>query len=253
MSVYSMYFSPTGGTKKVMDLLAGQLGEYTVIDLCSREEDFGKFQFEKDDVCLIGVPSYGGRVPETALERIRRMKAGNAAAVLVAVYGNRAYDDTLLELEEEALKAGYRVIAAVAAVAEHSIMHEFAKGRPDSADEEELAGFAAEIKKRLEEGSQTLQSKLPGNHPYREYKGVPLKPSAGKECNKCGLCARECPTGAIPEADPSKTDTDQCISCMRCISICPNQARSLNKMLLFGTVQKLKKACESRKTNELFL
>ena len=50
-----------------------------------------------------------------------------------------------------------------------------------------------------------------------------------------------------------KADTEKCISCMRCVAICPKKARKLNKVLLFAASQKMKKACGGRKKNELFL
>ena len=92
MSVYSIYFSPTGGTEKVMDILADVWKVDAQIDLSVLEDDYENYQFNQEDICLFGVPSYGGRVPDAALARIRKMKAGNASAVMVVAYGNRAYD-----------------------------------------------------------------------------------------------------------------------------------------------------------------
>ena len=94
---------------------------------------------------------------------------------------------------------------------------------------------------------------LPGSYPYREYKGVPLKPTAGKECTGCGLCAELCPVGAISVKEPKKTDTKLCISCMRCIDVCPNKARKLNSILLKAASKKMEVSCEKRKENELFI
>lgn len=104
----------------------------------------------------------------------------------------------------------------------------------------------------MEAGALTGELRLPGNRPYREYGGVPMKPQSGRSCIKCGLCAKECPVGAIPYDRPNKTDTDTCISCMRCISVCPQKARSVSKILLGAGSMKLKKACSERKKNELF-
>ena len=106
-------------------LLAEAFDGVTVIDLCDRQGDFGAFSFTEKDVCLVAVPSYGGRVPDAAAQRLGRMNGGGARAVLVAVYGNRAIDDTLLELKDILTAQGFRPVAAVAAVAEHSTMHQF--------------------------------------------------------------------------------------------------------------------------------
>jgi Dissimilatory sulfite reductase (desulfoviridin), alpha and beta subunits len=80
-----------------------------------------------------------------------------------------------------------------------------------------------------------------------------MKPRTDKTCQQCGLCARKCPVGAIPLGNPSKTDAGKCISCMRCIVVCPQKARSVSKTLLAAGSLKMKKVCSVRKGNELFV
>lgn len=254
MSVYNIIFSPTGGTQKAADLFTEAFcPDSTCIDLTNPETDFQAFSFCENDTCIISVPSYGGRVPAIAASRLRQMNGGAAAAILIVVYGNRAYDDTFTELQDTLTEAGFSCVAAVAAVAEHSIMRQFAAGRPDAQDEKELADFAKTIRSKMDSGALSAHLNLPGNRPYREYSGVPMKPQTGKSCNKCGLCAKKCPVRAINAADPSKTDTQSCISCMRCIAVCPQKARSVSKALLAAGSMKMKKSCGSYKKNELFL
>lgn len=96
------------------------------IDLTDAKEDFSAVAFARDDVAVIAVPSYGGRVPDLAAERIRRIHGSQVRCIIVCAYGNRAYEDTLLELNDVAERSGVRVIAAVGAVAWHSIMHQYA-------------------------------------------------------------------------------------------------------------------------------
>ena len=254
MSVYDIVFSPTGGTEKVSDLFTKAFcGESSHIDLADRSKDFSAYSFCGEDVCIVSVPSYGGRVPAAAASRLGRMKGNGAKAVLIVVYGNRAYEDTFAELQDILEAAGFSCAAAVAAVAEHSIMRQFAAGRPDAEDEKELADFAGSVRARLDTWSGQSRLTLPGNRPYREFGGVPLKPRAGKNCVRCGLCAEKCPVGAIPSDTPSETDAAKCISCMRCIAVCPGKARGISPVLLAAVGMKMKKACSGRRENQLIL
>ena len=54
MNVYSLYFSPTGGTKKIMDILAAAWKNKTELDLSIPDKNYGIYRFQRGDVCLIG-------------------------------------------------------------------------------------------------------------------------------------------------------------------------------------------------------
>ena len=142
-----MCFSPTGGTRKVLNILANELGTFQEIDFSLPRKNYGMYRFERGDVCLVGVPSFGGRVPERALKNLTRVKADHGAAILVVTYGNRAYDDTLLELRKAMEGCGFRVVAVIAAATEHSIMHRYGTGRPDARDKKELKAMIKPIQK----------------------------------------------------------------------------------------------------------
>ena len=251
MANYNIHFSPTGGTKKVADILTSAFGEtWQEIDLC---REVAPVALSAEDVCLVSVPSYGGRVPSIAIGRLQAIRGNGAKAVLNCVYGNREWEDTLTELQDTLEAQGFVCAAAVAAVAEHSIFRQFAAGRPDADDAAELAGFAAKIKEKLAVGTFGNLN-LAGSHgTYKEYGGVPFKPEGNKKCTGCGICAENCPVDAIDPADPRKTDKDKCISCMRCVSLCPSHARDFNTLVMKGAAAAMAPKLGGHKENHLFL
>ncbi len=253
MKIYEITFSPTGGTKKVVDSLANELGrDITSVDLSDSNEDLHEFSLKNEDIAIIAVPSYSGRVPATAAERISRIQGNGAKAIIICVYGNRAYEDTLVELQDIVQKNGFSVVAAVAAIAEHSIAHKYAKDRPDKDDNRLLKEFAAKINEKLKKKDFSTPE-IPGNRPYRKAGNAGIVPKPTKACTQCGLCASRCPVGAIDKNNPAKVNRKACISCMRCVSVCPHQARKINGLLLAIVNMMLKKACSIRKECELYI
>lgn len=254
MKFVQVIFSPTGGTARAAEIITLAWDKTAeTIDLSDPSVDFSKFSFEPEDVVLIALPSYGGRVPAIAAERMSRLKGNSANGVLLCVYGNRAYEDTLAEMSDLAKSCGFRVAAAVAAVAEHSIMHQYAAGRPDDGDARELKAYAEKILEKIKTGTAGSEPKVPGNRPYKKAGGAGMVPKATKGCTECGLCAKQCPVQAIDPNDVKKTDAGTCISCMRCVAKCPNDARKINSGMVAAASLAMKKACSVRKECELFL
>lgn len=253
MRAYTMSFSPTGGTKKILDILAEEFGMPEDIDFSLPGKDYGMYRFEPGDVCLVGAPCFGGRIPKAAIENFTKVRAQGAAAVVVVSYGNRAYEDALLELRKAMEGCGFKVVAAVAAVAEHSIMRQYGQGRPDDDDRRDLRSMAKDIRRILLKPDSWKDFYVPGRFPYKEYHTIPMVPETDSSCKGCKKCAALCPVAAISREKPNETDSGRCVSCMRCVQVCPEHARQVNKLMLFGASMKLKKACSGRKENEMYL
>lgn len=254
MKAVQIVFSPTGGTQKAADsIMESWEAPITKIDLTDAVTDYSNFNLEKEDIVLIAIPSYGGRVPALAAQRLAKIHGGQAQCVIVCVYGNRAYEDTLIELKDITEQCGFQIAAAVSAIAEHSIMHQYAAGRPDQNDKDELSRFGKKIFDKINDGLSTSLLQVPGNHPYKEAGGAGLVPKADGKCISCGLCADRCPAQAIRKESLKTADSKKCISCMRCIVQCPKTARKVNGAMVSAAALAMRKACSERKKNELFI
>lgn len=213
------HFSPTGGTKKVVDAIAAGFGT-PVQQMDLTKADASAVLGENDGLMLV-LPVFAGRVPQIALERLSVLKANGQKAIAVAVYGNREYDDALLEMKDALEARGFRVVAAAAFIAEHSIVRSIAAGRPDAEDMALCRKFAADVMAKADDAPSV---QVPGNDPYVELKPSPFHPAADESCIRCGVCAEQCPLGAISADAPNKTDPELCINCMRCVQVCPGSA-----------------------------
>ena len=255
--VTSVYFSPTQSTKRVAERIAARLGiSSESVDLTDARKRRPDYSFTENEAVVVGIPVYGGRVPATAAERLRKLHGRQTPAILVVTYGNRAYEDALIELKDILTEQGFRPAAAAAVVTQHSIVPKFAEGRPDKEDLRRLDHVAADVRTKL----QTLPSnyELPelevkGNRPYRPYHVMPLKLKVSSSCSGCGTCIRKCPVQAISRTDSRVTDEQRCIACMRCVSVCPTGGRKLGTLMQLAITQKLKKVCAARKEPEFFV
>lgn len=143
MTIHQIAFSPTGGTRRVSELLCSGIETKSILtELCVKEEELCLPSIAAGDLVVVSMPVYAGRVPALAVERLNAVESNGATCVIVAVYGNRAYEDALVEMQDVATAQGFNVVAAVAANAEHSICRMYGAGRPDAADAGELASLA---------------------------------------------------------------------------------------------------------------
>lgn len=246
MEVY--YFSPTGGTKKVSDIFATAVGKNVVWhDLGDKQTTTKQPQGE---LIIVAAPVFAGRIPSVVREKIKTLAGEGKKAVTIAVYGNRAYEDALLEMNDILMQGGFTVIAAAAFVAQHSIVPEVGAGRPDSEDRKEIRAFAEAVKN----STSAENIHVPGNRPYRPGMNVQVAPLSLPSCTACGACAKICPTDAISNVDGKMaTDAAKCILCMACIHACPLQARILPPPLQEKTDNMLAAFRDIRNKNEVFL
>ncbi len=253
---WAVYFSPTYTTKNTVRQIAGVVsGSVTEFDITDNFADMDGLNFNGNDFVIIGIPVYSGRVPELAKNIIMKMKGNNTPIALVATYGNRHYDDALLELKTITQSNGFVVVAAAAFVTEHSVVQKYGKGRPNNEDVKVINTFGESVKNKLNiwDISNHTDLKIPGNLNYRKYMSIPIKPHVSSKCIKCGLCAEKCPAGAIPADSPNMTDKSKCVTCVRCVRLCPQKARSFYGFEKLMAEVSLYGKCKTEKQPEIFI
>lgn len=271
-SVRCICFSPTGTTKKITESITQGMGPEVVevIDITKRSQRNTQPLVCKEDIVILATPVYYGRVPEEILPYFTLIRATQTPVVIVAVYGNRAFEDALKELHDIAVDAEFIPVAAGAFVAEHSYSskaYPIAPNRPDESDIRKAKEFGAAIRQKLQnvKSSGHLNAiTIPGQLPYIEPVNlnmikearsfVSLTPEADvSKCTQCGQCAEVCPTGAISPDDVTQTDRWQCLICFACVKTCPEEARQMNEPNFQAAIQAIQQNCQDRKEPEIFL
>ena len=167
-NVTSIFFSPTGSTQRLVSMLSKPFpSKPREVDITPYTQRGLSMDFGPDDLVLFGVPVYGGRIPSPAVQTLRRMQGSRTPAVLVAAYGNREYDDALLELADIAAANGFIPFAAAALIAEHSIMHSVAAGRPDAQGAKKVEALGTQLGKQRSTSEAHSPGSVKGPRPYK--------------------------------------------------------------------------------------
>jgi len=250
MKVTTLYFSATYTTKRVVEAVAAGLSNEVASYDITNDTATDTVIIPREELLVVGVPVYAGRVPAMAAERLLRFKGEKTPAVVVAVYGNRHYDDAVLELHDMMTECGFRTVAAGAFIAQHSIFPKVGAARPDDEDLAEIKSFAEKSLAVLAGDFGAIN--IPGNRPYKVPGGIPIWPTASRKCNGCGACAKLCPTGAIDPVAPKSVNKEKCIKCGRCIVVCPTKARRFYGIKYSLAAARFNAAFAARRANEMW-
>jgi ferredoxin len=262
-SVKLVCFSPTGTTKAIVKGVARGINQNMVelIDITAPDARKQYLRTSANELLVIAVPVYMGRVPAILIEWLQSIKAANTPTVCIVVYGNRVYEDALLELKDILIKCGCIPVACAAYIGEHSFSSSeipIAEGRPDAGDLNNAALFGRKISEKLisiSSADHIADVTIPGSYPYR---GDPALWSVdfievSNECIQCGICTDGCPVGAIDSKDSNLIDKEKCITCCACIKNCPQNARTMKPGPVKDAAMRLNKLYKERKEPVFFL
>jgi ferredoxin len=257
-----IYFSPTGTTQKVLESIAKGITVEDVehINLTLPQGARQTIPPFSDEFVIIGAPVYGGRLPVDAINRFKQLKANKTLAILIVVYGNREFEDALLELKNLAIELGFKPVAGGAFIGEHSFATKdvpIANGRPDSLDIQKAMDFGAKIKDKvtaLQSPDAQMDLEIPGRFPYEGgARSMTVAPVTREDtCTVCGTCASVCPTAAISVDGSVATKIELCIRCCACIKSCPTGARVWEDSMMKNIANWLNENCRTRKEPQIF-
>ena len=251
MTIVEIFFSPSGTSKKVSNQIASNFSQEK--EECNLLIFNSEKQLDTDDIAIVTMPVFAGRLPKTASERLSKIKGNNTPAIAVVNYGNAHVTDSLLELTDLLNENNFNIIAAASTISHHSIFDGVAVGRPDEKDIEKINDFAQKCMEKIET-NESLSAEIPGNRPYTGYKQLPFVVDCDETlCAFCYDCVSICPEHAIPDDDPVDTDLDLCSRCTACISICPEDARMFTGDAFEGKKPEFEKANSERKEPEFYL
>ena len=270
-SVKLVYFSPTRTTKTVVREIARGIDRCTVeeLDITRPGARTQPLRTSENELLIVGVPVYMGRIPALSAEWLHAIQAHNTPVVCVVVYGNRAYDDALLELTDILAERGCKPIAGAAFIGKHSFSTAdtpTAEGRPDAGDLKYAERFGQKIQETFRSVSSATQlslPKIPGCHPYRQQPCHPYRRdtvfwnvdfiAVSDACIQCGICAEGCPVGAIDAENSRAIDTKHCITCCACIRHCPHHARTIKPGIVRDASLRVYTLYNERKEPECFI
>ena len=251
------FSSPAGSTRKIGWAIKETLEElgrdFILTDLGRERNSLATIQnfTGGDPFCLfIGTPVLRDLAAAPVMSLIGSLNpTPQSFAVPYCTWGGVASGIALYQMAQALLDKGFLVPAAARVISSHSIMRNvdnpLGDGHPNEEDEGAVKGMARLVVEAIDSGDRRSLDLQALDYPNPELAAemkkklsapMPVTPKTlDKElCTLCGVCASECPAGAIV-LDPEPRFGGSCFDCLNCFCLCPEKAIklpvSLEKMI----------------------
>lgn len=250
MGIYSFSFSPTGTSAKIVRGIGEGISQSLDADVnfCDLTHHIAEgAEFRSDDIVIVAAPVYGGKIAPIVKQRLNGISGNGAKCIVVAVYGNRAFEKAVTDFASFMSGCGFLICGAAAFVGEHSYSASdtpIAPGRPDRQDLADAKAFGEVIASRIRigrlcevsaslltdeaspaESMVNFRNFVIGYQQRQAANPIAYIPEIDASlCDDCGCCYAVCPTEAI-SPDRREVDAAKCIKCCACVKICPQGAR----------------------------
>lgn len=197
------YFSGSGNSRRVAEALAQALG------VAAQDITLGGVSGE-EQVAAVVFPVYCQNIPKNVVRFLKTLRA--PYAVLIATFGRISFGNVICEAEA---LTDATVIAAACVPMGHSFLQE-----EYGFDVSLLAPLLARIQAPQPATLSASEKDAFADIFPALRSRIGMRISKAADCNRCGLCDTQCPTGAMQSGKIGAS----CIRCMRCVSLCPKKA-----------------------------
>lgn len=246
MKIAILYFSQTGNTRRVANVLASTLRRHFPNVDCF---DIQLSQFDPTPYRLIGIgsPCFNSKAATPIKHFLHFLPPFDGKFVFVFATSGGAPGRVLFELAQISRKKGATVIGGFLSLGEiHHPLPSFQgrhQDRPNGQDLARAREFAEAVAKAVQTdlvgtanskigedlkphwGYFDFLSLLSNDQAVRYMMPEPIVDHA--RCERCGTCAVNCPMDNI-RLVPTPQHGDRCIRCYRCHAVCPEKAITIS-------------------------
>jgi ferredoxin/flavodoxin len=240
-----VYFSGTGVTRAIATVIRGRLVENDcradLIDITPYTVRKNPSLLESYSGLVFAFPVYSDFAPAVVNDWLPTLAGRGRPCVLCFTYGARTTGYAHFHTDRLLRQAGFRVLASAEFLGRHTFNLGGWRVLPDRPDESDFCvarRYADLVGDRLRE---TDPPDLRLQKPFRYNQTVAAwaeeKPRTERSwtnpvrtasaCGLCRMCEKDCPAAAF-DAEKGVSDPGRCLSCLRCVTACPEKAIAID-------------------------